>query len=92
MSSSPDDFVWRFRLDEKPLQPVYDEPLLELTRVQWEELLKLCIPMHGDQPVKVDGFALMRDPGRILPIFADDRRLVGAPPIPLCRTGEEGSD
>ena len=54
------DFVWRFRLDERAIDPLNRDPLLELIRVQWEELLKLCIPMCGEERVKVDGFALMR--------------------------------
>ena len=68
------DFVWRFRLDEKPAQALNDDPLLELTRVQWEELLKLCVPTYRDAPVKIDGFALMRDPDTTHPIFRDDPR------------------
>ncbi|MBV8370835.1 MAG: hypothetical protein JO036_18125 [Candidatus Eremiobacteraeota bacterium] len=69
------DFVWRFKLDEKPLVPLNDDPLLELMRVQWEQLLSLCVPMHGEQRVKVDGFALLRDLDTVHPIFADDARL-----------------
>jgi hypothetical protein len=68
------DFVWRFRIDEKPATPLNPDPLLELLRVQWEELLKLSIPMRGDTPVKVDGFALMRDLDKVHPIFRDDLR------------------
>lgn len=83
------DFVWRFRLDEKPLDPLNEDPLLELMRVQWEELMKLCIPMCGDQRVKVDGFALMRRPDRIHPIFRDDPRWAGAGRAPA---GESGPD
>lgn len=71
---SDEDFVWRFRLDEKLAQPLNQDPVLELMRVQWEELLKLCIPMHGGAPVKIDGFALMRDPETTHPIFHDDPR------------------
>jgi hypothetical protein len=68
------DFVWRFRLDEKSFDPLSPDPLLELLRVQWEELLKLCIPMCGEQIVKVDGFALMRKPDGVHAIFRDDPR------------------
>lgn len=68
------DFVWRFRLDEKPLAPLNHEPLLELLRVQWEELLKLCIPVSGTTHVKIDGFVLMRDLDTVHPIFRDDAR------------------
>jgi len=75
--SSNEDFVWRFRLDERKREPIYEEPLLELTRSQWEQLLKLTIPMSGDHPVKVDGFALMRSPDTIHPVFPDDPRLAG---------------
>ena len=67
-------FVWRFRLNEKAHQPMNSDPLLELIRVQWEELLKLCIPMHGDEPTKVDGFVLLRDMKSVHPIFQDDAR------------------
>jgi hypothetical protein len=62
------DFVWRFRLAEKPLNPVFHDPLDELLRVQWEELLKLCVPYYDGKPVKVDGFAIMREPDHILSI------------------------
>ena len=68
------DFVWRFRLDEKPLVPLNADPLIELLRVQWEELLKLCIPVSGTTHVKIDGFILMRDLEVIHPIFSDDAR------------------
>lgn len=74
-ASSPRDFVWRFKLDEKPFEPLNADPLLELVRVQWEELLKLCVPMCGGERVKVDGFALLRDTETVHPIFADDPRL-----------------
>jgi len=75
------EYVWRFRLDEKPSQPLNDDPLLEWMRVQWEQLLELCVPMDGGQPVKVDGFALMRDLDTTHPIFRDDVRWTrtGAP-------------
>lgn len=76
---APDDFVWRFKLDEKPFNPLNEDPLLELIRVQWEELLRLCIPMAGDQRVKIDGFALLRDTETVHPIFADDPRLIKKP-------------
>lgn len=69
------DFVWRFRLDETPHDPVFDDPLLELLRVQWEELLKLCLPFDGEKPVRIDGFALMRDPETVHPVFRDDQRV-----------------
>lgn len=68
------DFVWRFRLDEKPLAPLNADPLIELLRVQWEELLKLCIPVSGTTHVKIDGFVLMRDLEVVHPIFSDDAR------------------
>lgn len=68
------DFIWRFRLDEKPEAMLNADPLLELIRVQWEQLLKLCVPMQGDRAVQVDGFALMRAPQVVHPIFQDDPR------------------
>jgi len=71
---SDSDFVWRFRLDEKPSESLNSDPLLELLRVQWEELLKLCVPMCGNERVKVDGFSLMRDLETVHPIFSDDPR------------------
>lgn len=79
MSGTGREFVWRFRIDDKPLDPINPDPLLELMRVQWEELLKLCVPMCGDQPVKVDGFALLRDPDAVHPVFRDDPRLKERP-------------
>lgn len=72
--SSEDEFIWRFKLDEEPLAPLNADPLLELLRVQWEELLKLCVPVYGNQEVKIDGFKLMRDLETIHPIFKDDPR------------------
>lgn len=68
------EFVWRFRLDEKPHIPLNADPLIELLRVQWEELLKLCIPVCGTERVKIDGFRLMRDLETVHPIFPDDAR------------------
>ena len=77
--SPSNEFVWRFRLDERKRQAVYDNPLLELTRSQWEQLLKLTIPMDGDRPVRVDGFALMRSPDKVHPVFSDDPRIETEP-------------
>ena len=69
-----EDFVWRFRLDEKPFESVCEDPLLEYIRVQWEELLKLSVPYMGDTELKIDGFRLMRDRKTVWPIFEDDPR------------------
>jgi hypothetical protein len=80
MSDEPTaDFVWRFRLNEVRRQPVHDDPLLELIRTQWEELLKLTVPMLDGRPVKVDGFALMREPDRAYDIH---REVDPAAPVP----------
>jgi hypothetical protein len=68
------DFSWRFLLDEKPPDESPLDPPRELLRTQWEQLLRLCVPMHGNEPVDIDGFALMRDPDRTLPIYLDDSR------------------
>ena len=69
-----DRYDWRFRLDEKEPAPTVLDPTRELLRVQWEELLKLCVPMCGERPVTVDGFALMRDLDQVIPIHPDDQR------------------
>jgi len=73
-SETDEDFAWRFRLDEKPVESLHEDPLLELIRTQWEELLKLTIPTCGREKVKVDGFVLMRDLDTVHPIFRDDPR------------------
>ncbi|ONI81297.1 hypothetical protein ALI144C_22515 [Actinosynnema sp. ALI-1.44] len=75
--SLPDDqsgepYVWRFLLDEKPASEVIADPTVELLRVQWEQLLRLCVPLHDGQPVKVSSFALMRAPEKHIAIFPDD--------------------
>lgn len=75
--SSPggdDEFVWRFRLDDGEPQTVYRDPLLELIRVQWEELLKLTVPRYQGKEIKIDSFSLMRDPAQAHAIFRDNRR------------------
>ena len=56
-----EDFVWRFRIDESQEEPVHDDALLELIRVQWEELLKMCVPYSNGEKVNIDSFAVMRD-------------------------------
>ncbi len=66
------EYVWRFRLDDGDDTPVYADPLLELLRVQWEQLLQLTVPTFNGAEVKVDGFALMRDPSTSFAVFADD--------------------
>lgn len=43
--------------------------------MQWEELLRLCVPYAGSQELRIDGFALMRDLEHVRPIFPDDERL-----------------
>jgi hypothetical protein len=65
-----EEFVWRFRIDELPASPVCSDPVLELVRIQWEELLKLCIPLHRGRPVQIDGFAMMRSPQVVHPVHA----------------------
>ena len=74
--AAPDtqDFVWRFKLDEKPPAALLDHPLDELLRVQWEELLKLCVPHYQGKPVKIDGFATMRDPDKLHLVYDDTAR------------------
>jgi hypothetical protein len=77
MSQGDDPFVWRFRIDEKPPPETSLDPGRELLRVQWEELLKLSIPMHENSAVAVDGFALMRDPDVVIPIFGTHASVEG---------------
>jgi hypothetical protein len=71
-ASGDGEYVWRFRLDDGDAAPVYDDPLLELVRVQWEQLLRLTVPTFEGREIRVDGFALMRDPSRVHAIFPDD--------------------
>lgn len=68
------DFSWRFQLAEKPPAASPLPAGVELLRVQWEQLLGLTIPYLGSQPMRVDGFAVRRDPGTVLPIWLDDPR------------------
>lgn len=67
-----EDFVWRFKINESPKSSLCQHPLDELIRVQWEELLKLCVPTFRGKEIKIDGFKLMKDENRIIPIYRDD--------------------
>jgi hypothetical protein len=70
----PGDYVWRFQLAEKPPAVSPLSPGRELLRVQWEQLLGLTIPFLQDEPLRVDGFALRREPDTVLPVWLDDPR------------------
>jgi hypothetical protein len=72
LPAAPSEYVWRFRLDDGDDAVGYSDPLLELVRVQWEQLLRLTVPLFEGVEVKIDGFALMRDPSTCFEIFADD--------------------
>lgn len=64
-----DDYVFRYPLQPKKGEPVYQDALLEMIRRQWENLLNLAIPVSGQREVKVDGFKLLSDRGTVYPVF-----------------------
>lgn len=67
-------YAWRFLIDEVPPAVSPLDAGRELLRVQWEQLLALTIPSSGDKQLTIDGFALRRDTGKIIPVYLDDRR------------------
>jgi len=74
-----EDYVFRYPLAVGQGEPVYQDPLLEMIRRQWENLLNVAIPVCGQTEVKVDGFKLMRDRRTVYPIFPADPRLPEEP-------------
>ena len=64
------DYVFRYRLDpggEK--EAVYPDPAIEMIRAQLENILNIVIPVSGQSEVRIDGFKLLRDRGRIYSLF-----------------------
>ena len=64
------DFIFRFSLDELPEpDPVYDDALTEMVREQLEALLDVVEVTKDGDPVAVDGFRFLNDPGTVYRIF-----------------------
>jgi len=73
-----EDFAWRFRLDDCSLEQVYDNPYVEMIRIQVEHLLNVVRFTAGGEQVSVDGFEMLNEPGvnhRLFPSSKpDDKR------------------
>lgn len=68
-----DDYAWRFRLDARNGDAcASDDPMLDLLLTQWQELLKLTIPLCDGKPVRIDAFATMREPDVVIAIRPSD--------------------
>ncbi len=70
-----DDYLFHYPLEPEKGESIYQDPLLEMIRRQWENLLNLAIPVSGQREVKVDGFKLLRDRSTVYPIFASSAYL-----------------
>ena len=72
------EYVFRYPLqtDEAPTsrggEPMYYDHLVEMLRLQLKNLLDLVIPVCGDRELKIDGFKLLRDRGRIYRIYSEE--------------------
>ena len=58
-----EDFTWRFRLDDCSMERVYDNPFVEMIRVQVEHLLNVVRFTAGGEQVSIDGFEMLNEPG-----------------------------
>jgi pyruvate-formate lyase-activating enzyme len=66
-----EDFVFRFRLEGSANRnPILHDPLAEMVRSQFFNLLEIALPCSGDKTVKLDGFRLLGSPTHTYPIFA----------------------
>lgn len=67
-----EDYVFRFTWKNAPaLGQVYENPLVELVRVQLESILGVArLTMRGE-PVKVDGFSFLCQPEVIYDIWRE---------------------
>lgn len=66
------DYVFRYKLnlnDEQKTQPMYHDKLVEMIRVQLEQLLNIVILTEGDRELKPDGFKMLSNLNNILKIF-----------------------
>ena len=71
------DFVFRYPLETGELpecEPVYADRLVEMLREQLKNILDLVVPVCDGRDVKIDGFRLIKDEGRIYRIFNEYRR------------------
>lgn len=68
------DYVFRYKLDldtEQKAKPLYHDKLVEMMRVQLEQLLNLVILTEGDRELKPDGFKMLSNLNNIYKIFPD---------------------
>ncbi|MBI4595471.1 MAG: hypothetical protein HY730_03730 [Candidatus Tectomicrobia bacterium] len=66
------DYVFRYKLDldkDQTKTPVYHDKLVEMIRVQLEQLLNLVILTEGDRELKPDGFKLISNLDNLYKIF-----------------------
>ena len=66
------DYVFRYKLDlnnEQKTQPMYHDKLVEMIRVQLEQLLNIVILTEGDRELKPDGFKMLSNLNNIFEIF-----------------------
>ncbi len=68
----PDERAFEFPLDDRPdREPLHADAVTEFFRQQLMNLLDVIVPSAKGQPVKVDGFAFLRDPTRVYPLWPD---------------------
>ena len=72
-SPNSHDFVFRYRLEQGECYRQHD-PLAEMFKSQWENILNLTVPTLGDDNVTIDGFRLMCEPQTVREIFPSKTR------------------
>lgn len=66
------DYVFRYKLNGKK-EPLYPDSLVEMIRAQLENILNIVIPVEGQREVKIDGFKLLRDRGRVYEVSPQEQ-------------------
>ena len=69
--SSPEPFEIRFELDAEATGAGDQRALVDFVREEIRNILTVAELTHNGQPVRVDGFRLVRDPETIEPLETD---------------------
>ncbi|MGV8125230.1 MAG: hypothetical protein AB2L14_36240 [Candidatus Xenobiia bacterium LiM19] len=74
----PEDFVFRFNLENRERREQDSDVLAALTREQFANILDIIIPCYKGKRVCIDSFAFVNQPEKLFPLCdekaADEKR------------------